>query len=449
MWINRWKLLLLAGVVIGCAKPASNPYRDEIVSTNMWYPVAYGTEQLVYYYAPFQTTYAADGLITTMISQSKGHNSERNLPGRWEINCFDKTVKIHGIDSKGAWKLVKDWEQVGKKTVAEQAVANLCLKSAAGRDDLEFIAMGYDKKTGVYETYFWTPTQNLSEEKSSAKTYQIFNFKSPNGGWSHFYTTVDCTKRYFANSTEANSKDLKWNSAYPSSAAELITLNACGFPKPNLDVAKIRNQQNYVATTKGAQKAKVDNTAPMPHSLEPVIRTVQVTIESTPNGATVKDVKSGQNFGVTPFVVNHNLDVTKLKAGRCTEISALSFEWISGAKTKTSNPYKICMYADDRFLISMQRPKTPGIQVDIDYQVKLQQLKIQQEALAAQQRQAAAAEQQARAQEAQATAESKQAKSAQDALLLQMFQGGSMIKKSPTRLPIDCSPTVSGGYSCY
>lgn len=444
-------LLLLPFILIGCAKPASNPYRDEIVNANSWYPVAYGDDQLVYYYAPFATTYEADGLITTLISKSKGQAAAKILPSRWEINCFDKTVRINGIDSNGSWKLGKDWEQVGEKTVGQNLVRNLCLKSAAGRDDLQFLAMGYVNKSNSYESFFLAQNESLSGANSSTKAFEILYLKSQNNSWSRFILTIDCANRHYSTSSDPNSKNLQWNISSTGSAAELMTIKACGSPRADSDAANKQNQQNYV-NTKRMPKAQVGIASPAPQPLDkngPVIRTVQVNFDSTPNGATVKDVKTGHTIGVTPFVVKYNLDVSKLKAGRCSEISALSFEWVSGAKARTSSPQKVCMYADDLFSISMQRPKSPGLQLDIDYQVKLQQLKTQQEALVAQQRQAAAAEQQARAQQAKAAAEAEQAKSAQDALLLQMFQGGSMINKSPTRLPVNCSPTVGGGYSCY
>lgn len=441
-------LLLLSLILMGCAKPTQSPYHAEIVNSNIWYSISFGNEQQVAYYSPFQTSYSSDGIITTLISQWNGKDSERKLIGMFEMNCFDKTLKINVLNSNGTWQMSQDWKQVEKNTNGQAILEKLCLKSIGNREGIEFLATTYAQNTGQYESYFWNPNENLSSADRLMKVFRISLFKQPNGGWSDFFFTVNCENRYYAMSSEPNPKDLKWNSSPTESPAGLITIKACGFSKSGLDNAKKQSQQNSVATTKGAQKAKGENTSTTPRSQVPVIRTVQVNFESSPNGATVKDVKSGQTVGVTPFIVNYNLDVTKLKDGRCSEISALSFEWISGAKAKTSNPYKVCMYADDRISISMQRPKTPGLQTDIDYQVKLQQLKIQQEALAAQQRQAAAAEQQAQAQQAQAAAEAEQAKSAQNALLLQMFQGGSMINKPSTKMPIHCSP-IGSGYSCY
>lgn len=447
----RYILVILALAVVGCAKPPSNPYRDQIVSNNTWYPITFGKEQAVYFYAPFQTTYSSDGLITTLIAQSKGRKSNKELPSRWEINCFDRTVKIYGLDANGSWKVFKDWEQVAKNTTGESTVTNLCLKSANGRDELQFLSTEYNLASEKYETYFWNPNQNLSEANSSTRVFQISMLKFPNAGWSNFYCSVNCVNRHYATSTDPKSKDLKWKDTPSDSAVGLLLIKACGSSN---NMSEVRNQ--HIPNTAGSSKNPLNTRSiDIPKTNQPVdagppvYRNVQVYVESTPNGATVKDTKTGQTAGVTPFVKNFTFDISKLKTDRCTTIDGLSFEWVSGAKLKTTNPFKLCMYADDKFLVSIQRPKSPGLQMDIDYQVKLQQLQIQQEALAAQQRQAIAAEQQARAQEAQAASEAEQANSAQNALLLQMFQGGSMIKKSPTRMPINCSQTVLGDYSCY
>lgn len=441
-------ICVVLGLLQGCAKLSLNSYDEAVYAQNTWLPIVYAPNATMYY-APYKTTYKSDGSVVTLMAAVRKSDNKRGNPTRVEINCNGLMQRNYHLDGQGNWTLKEDW------TNSPGLANSLCINTQKFGSEVRFVGLTEDKKMpNNYSRYFWEYQTDYSNPVNKGKVIKIYTSSSDRPQWKSFFLTFNCSDRRYAFMQSADEKNLNWGIEPPANSifGYLLT-QACGeklsskaSTAPNLKTDRGGTQDNQYV-----QKSPIRKEA-TPHPLNtdgPVIRSVQVNFESSPNGATVKDVKSGQTVGVTPFVVNYNLDVTKLKAGRCTEISALSFEWVSGAKTKTPNPLKVCMSADDRFSISMQRPKAPGVQADIDYQVKLQQLKIQQETLAVQQRQAAAAEQQARAQQEQAAAEANQAKSAQDALLLQMFQGGSMIKKSPTRLPTNCSPTVGGGYSCY
>lgn len=436
IFADQIKLLMILGCVIlvsGCMKFGFNRFDENVVSSNQWLALTYLSDRVVYY-APYQTVYNDDSTLSTVIFGLKKSNNQKLAPIKIDVNCEGKLYRGSRLDSAGNWRLEEDWTYSPKAAV----ISNLCFNRTENGRVLRFINIVENPKMpNKYYVMAWEPHDNYANNVNKFKVYKYYIRELPNGRWLYSYFIPNCNNGSYATASDPESKSLNWIFDIKNdSTFGFLMNNACGF---NWQSRTTNNQANSsVKSQKGKSNLEV---------LPP--KRVTVVFESKPSGASVKDIRTDRNLGVTPFALNFELDPAKLTSGSCTMLDGLVAEWVSGAKFKTKNPFKICMNSSDRFLVSINRPNAPGLQADIDYQIKLEQLKIQQESLAAQQRQASALEDQARAQRAQAEAEEAQAKSAQDALLLQMFQGGSMIKKSPSRMPINCSPDLFGNYSCY
>lgn len=146
-----------------------------------------------------------------------------------------------------------------------------------------------------------------------------------------------------------------------------------------------------------------------------------LTVNTWPEGAVVSELGTGRFVGESPAVSYYNLNSKSPKnAAGCYLVKGFRAQWQSGAVGATQETITLCGPSTGDYNITVQRPQVGGLDRDQNYAVQKQMLRAQQQ----------------------------QAKSAQDAALLQMYMATKPAPSS-TRLPVNCSPTVSGGYSCY
>lgn len=160
----------------------------------------------------------------------------------------------------------------------------------------------------------------------------------------------------------------------------------------------------------------------------------EIIFRSVPEGARVLALSSGRQIGITPFRTQLNYDANTV-INNCVPLPKVKILWISGAEYLTRDKEKACLQSGV-FVFDVKRPKVAGLQIDIEYPIKLQQLKLQQEQLEAQQRHNNAMQQEAAR---QAEAQERQAKAANEMLIYQMFSpkiSGSS-NSSPTILDIN------------
>lgn len=146
-----------------------------------------------------------------------------------------------------------------------------------------------------------------------------------------------------------------------------------------------------------------------------------LTVNTWPEGAVITELGTGRFVGESPAISYYNLNSKSPKnAAGCYLVRGFKAQWQSGAVASTQEAITLCGPSTGDYNISMQRPQVGGLDRDQNYAVQKQMLRAQQQ----------------------------QAKSSQDAALLQMYMATKPAPSS-TRLPVECSRTVSGNYSCY
>ncbi len=108
----------------------------------------------------------------------------------------------------------------------------------------------------------------------------------------------------------------------------------------------------------------------------------EVTFDSNPRGATL--ICDGRNWGYTPKLLA--LPIEAVKDRSHLDISGCSANWVSGYSEKYTT--KMTIYSTGSTIVTLNRPKGEGYQVDAQFALQVEQMK-------AQQAQADAAQQQA------------------------------------------------------
>lgn len=147
-----------------------------------------------------------------------------------------------------------------------------------------------------------------------------------------------------------------------------------------------------------------------------------LVVNSYPEGAIVTDIRTGQSYGETPVTLNYNLDAKSPKdADGCFLVNGLKAQWRSGAVGQTAEVIRLCG-KHATFNISIPRPQVAGLNIDQDYVMQRDMLRLQQQAVADQRR-------------AQANAN-----------LLQYL---NTMKPQAPPAPIQCMRDPMGNYTCY
>ena len=102
---------------------------------------------------------------------------------------------------------------------------------------------------------------------------------------------------------------------------------------------------------------------------------LELTVITTPSGALVTQVASGEGFGVAPtrvFYESKLLESNRDAAG-CHVLQGFQATWGSRAKT-VMDPVRICGEPRGQYTITLGRdPNVPGLQQDLEFAMRLQE----------------------------------------------------------------------------
>ncbi|MFU0842338.1 MAG: PEGA domain-containing protein [Burkholderia sp.] len=94
-----------------------------------------------------------------------------------------------------------------------------------------------------------------------------------------------------------------------------------------------------------------------------------VTVQSTPEGATVTDLTGQVIYGIAPVSIEYPEDDLKKNRvpGRCANVPGYRATWKSGATAQTADRVEICDLKGG-LTVNLNRPKdAPGLETDLQY----------------------------------------------------------------------------------
>lgn len=147
-----------------------------------------------------------------------------------------------------------------------------------------------------------------------------------------------------------------------------------------------------------------------------------LTVHTWPEGALITEPKSGRTVGESPIKINYTLDKSQLGADGCYVVYYLQAQWRSGAVAQTASPLKFCGSSIGNYEITIGRPQVAGVEIDQNYAMQREMLRMQKQSLDDQRRAAA------------------------NAQLLQWYQANK--PQAPTQ-PTQCMRDAMGNFTCF
>lgn len=106
-----------------------------------------------------------------------------------------------------------------------------------------------------------------------------------------------------------------------------------------------------------------------------------LTIHTQPEGAMVIS-QSGNIIGISPVVLSYDPYALMEHRGNdgCYWIEGVTIKWASGATVASDQSIRLCGSPFEAYSISFQRdPNAPGLEKDIEFALKVQSMRIQQQ----------------------------------------------------------------------
>lgn len=118
-----------------------------------------------------------------------------------------------------------------------------------------------------------------------------------------------------------------------------------------------------------------------------------LTINSQPEGAFIREIGTGLTLGTAPANIYYEPSVLNRHRdyGGCFKVKGIEATWPSGAVSRL-DPIRLCGEDTGRYTITLNRdPALPGLDVDLNYSLRLQSTRAAQQAADAASTAAAAA----------------------------------------------------------